>query len=79
MGKKELIYEYGNCNLASAHLTNSSGVVIHYIDDYNEKILCSIVSGDRVISSHYVKLHYNGSFRINGMYFNIGNFIRSNF
>ena len=79
MGKKELIYEYGNCNLASAHLTNSSGVVIHYIDDYSEKILASIVLGDKVISTHYVKLQNNGAFRINGMYFNIGDFIRSRF
>lgn len=79
MNKKQMIYEYGNATIASKHLSNSSGVTIHHIDDWNGKVLVSIVSSDRIISTHYVKLHHNGSFRINKLYFNVCDFIRSRF
>lgn len=77
--KKELIKEHGNNNVASAHLTNSSGVIIHYIDDYNDKLLASIVSSEKVISSHYIKFNHNGGFRIGSRHFNMNEFIRSNY
>ena len=77
--KKELFQEYGNTIIASAHLTNSSGVIIHYIDDYNDKLLTSIVNGDKTISTHYIKFNHTGAFRIGQMYFNINDFIRSNY
>lgn len=77
--KKELLQEYGNANIASAHLTNTSGVIIHYIDDYNDKILASVVSGDNIASTHYIKFNHAGAFRIGSMYFNINDFIRSNY
>lgn len=77
--KKELLQEYGNANIASTHLTNNGGLIIHYIDHGNDKILISFVSSDAIISTHYIKLHDNGAFRIGAMYFNINDFIRSNF
>ena len=77
--KKELFKEYGTSNIASSHLTNSSGLIVHYIDDYNDKILISIVSSDTILSTHYIKLHDNGAFRIGASYFNINEFIRSNY
>ena len=77
--KKELIQEYGDNNIASAHLTNSSGMIIHYIDDGNEKLLLSFVTGDKIISTHYIKFNHAGAFRIGALYFNLNNFIRSNY
>ena len=77
--KKELLLEHGSNNIASTHLTNSGGVIIHYIDDYNEKLLTSIVSGDNIISTHYIKFNHAGAFRIGAMYFNLNNFMRSNY
>lgn len=77
--KKELLEEYGNTIIATAHLTNSSGVIIHYMDEYNGKLLASIVSGDKTISTHYIKFNHAGAFRIGSMYFNINDFIRSNY
>lgn len=77
--KKELIQEHGNTNIASASLTNTGGVIIHYIDDGNEKLLLSFVSGDKVMSTHYVKFNHAGAFRIGQLYFNLNNFMRSNY
>lgn len=77
--KKELLQDHGNSIIASAHLTNSSGVIIHYLDHSNDKILISFVTGDAIMSAHYVKLHHNGAFRIGPLYFNLSNFIRSTF
>ena len=77
--KKELIQEYGDNNIASAHLTNSSGMIIHYIDDGNEKLLLSFVTGDKIISTHYIKFNHAGAFRIGVMHLNLSNFIRSNY
>ena len=77
--KKELLQEYGNNNIATAHLTNSSGIIIHHIDDDNEKLLTSIVNGDKTISTHDSKCNHAGAFRIGAMYFNINDFIRSNY
>lgn len=77
--KKELFKEHGDNNIASAHLTNSSGVMIHYIDEYNGKILASIVSGEKIVSTHYIKFNHAGAFRIGLMYFNLNDFMRSNY
>lgn len=77
--KKELFQAYGNTIIATAHLTNSSGAIIHYMDHSNDKLLLSIVSGDTIVSTHYVKLHHNGAFKVGSMYFNLNNFIRSNY
>lgn len=77
--KKELFQEHGNSNIASAHLTNSNGAIIHYIDDSNDKILISFVSGEKIISTHYIKFNHAGAFRIGAMYFNLNNFMRSNY
>lgn len=79
MNKKQMIYEYGNTTIASKHLSNSSGVTIHHIDDWNGKVLVSIVSSDRILSTHYVKLYDNGAFRIGSKHFNMNEFIRSNY
>ena len=76
--KKELLLEHGNNKIASAHLTNNGGMIIHYIDDGNEKLLLSFVTGDKIISTHYVKFNHAGAFRIGALYFNLNNFIRSN-
>lgn len=77
--KKELFQEYGNANIAAAHLTNSSGVIIHYMDDSNNKILVSLVAGDSILSTHYIKFNHAGAFKIGQLYFNINDFIRSNY
>lgn len=77
--KKELFLEHGNTIIASAHLTNSSGVIIHYMDHNESKLLLSIVSGDKILSTHYVKYNNNGGFRLGTTYFNLSDFIRSNY
>lgn len=77
--KKELFKEYGSSNIATSHLTNSSGLIVHYINYSNDKILISIVSSDTILSTHYVKLYDNGGFRIGSRYFNMNEFIRSNY
>jgi hypothetical protein len=77
--KKELLQQHGNSNIASAHLTNNSGMIIHYMDDSNGKILVSFVAGEDIISTHYVKFNHAGAFRIGAMHFNINDFIRSNY
>lgn len=77
--KKELLQEYGNANIATSHLTNTSGVIIHYIDHGNDKLLLSIVCGNKILSSHYVKYNSSGAFRVGSMYFSLNEFIRSNY
>ena len=77
--KKELMQEYGNKNIAAAHLTNSSGMIIHYMDDSNNKILVSFVVGDIILSSHYIKFNHAGAFRIESTYFSLNDFISSNY
>ena len=77
--KKELFQVHGDKNIATADLTNSSGLIIHYIDDYYDKILVSFVSGEKILSTHYVKFNHSGAFRIGSMYFNMNDFIRSNY
>ncbi len=77
--KKELLQYHGNTIIASAHLTNTSGMIIHYMDDSNNKILASFAVGEKIISTHYIKFNHAGAFRIGSMYFNINDFIRSNY
>lgn len=75
MTKKELITLYKNTIIGTTHTSNTSGVLIHHIDD--EKLLCSIISNNTTISYHYVRHDEYGSFRIGNLTMNLDNFLRA--
>lgn len=76
MNKKELIALYGNTVIGGTLISNVHSALVHHMDEGEEKLLCSLMSGEKIISYHYVKYDEYGRFRIGNMNMNLKNFLR---